>query len=98
MAVKRLEIVKNGYLWESTPFKSSGGDIRVRVHKEGLYPVEILVSIDGEEEYLRHEDFGLDEYKCEITIEGAMAGQYIKFSSRSEITLLKILENSIENG
>lgn len=98
MAIQKLNIVKNGYLWETQPFKCSGGDIRVRVHKEGLYPVEVLVSIDGEEEYLRHEDFGLDEYKCEITIEGAMSGQFVKFSSRSEITLLKILENSFSNG
>lgn len=98
MAIQKLNIVKNGYLWETQPFKCSGGDIRVRVHKEGLYPVEVLVSIDGDEEYLRHEDFGLDEYKCEITIEGAMPGQFVKFSSRSEITLLKILENSFSNG
>ncbi len=98
MVVKKLEVVKNGYLWESQPVQCVGGDIRVRLHKEGLYPVDILVSIDGEEEYLRHDDFGLDEYKCEITIEGVLPGQFIKFASRSEISLLKILELDYGNG
>lgn len=92
MAVKQLTIIKNGTFWETTPLQCVGGDIRVRVHKEGLYPVEILVSIDGEEEYLRHDDFGFDEYKCEITIEGVMPGQFLVLRSRSELTLVKTLE------
>ena len=41
MVVKKLEVVKNGYLWESQPVQCVGGDIRVRLHKEGLYPVDM---------------------------------------------------------
>lgn len=95
MEVKSLAVSRNGNFWETTPLQCAGGDIRVRVHKDGLYPVEILVSIDGEEEYLRHDDFGFDEYKCEITLEGVMPGQFILLRSRSELTLVKILEMQI---
>ncbi len=94
MAVKNLAITKIGNQWETQPLQCVGGDVRVRIHKEGLFPVELMVSIDGEEEYLRHDDFGFDEYKCEITIEGAIPEQYVKFRSRSELTLVKILEMS----
>ena len=69
-----------------------GGDIRLRVHKCGPYPVNVMVSIDGDEEYLKYDDFGLDELKCEVTIEGAMRGQRIRLASRSEFTLLKCME------
>ena len=64
----------------------------MRVHKKGPYPVDVLVSIDGVEEYIKHDDFGFDELKCEITMEGALRGQYVKFSTRSEPLLFKCLE------
>ena len=92
MAVNSLNIAFNGCCWESEPLCCSGGDVRVRVHKKGPYPVNILVSIDGEEDYIKHDDFGLDSLKNEITIEGAMRGQYIKFSSKSELLLIKYME------
>ena len=92
MSVKSIAFAKNGDVWESVPVVCNGGDIRLRVHKRGPYPVEVLVSIDGVEEYIKHDDFGLDELKCEVTVEGAMRGQHLKFVSRSEMTLLKYLE------
>ena len=92
MAVINLTYAKNGNVWETEPIVSRGGDIRVRVHKSGAYPVEVLVSIDGEEEYLFHDDFGLDEDRCEVTLLGVMAGQHIKLSCRNEFTLVKIME------
>ena len=92
MAANSLNIAFNGCCWESEPLCCSGGDVRVRVHKKGPYPVNILVSIDGEEDYIKHDDFGLDSLKNEITIEGAMRGQYIKFSSKSELLLIKYME------
>lgn len=92
MAVENISFSKNDALWETVPIKSVGGDIRVRVHKDGPYPVEVHVSIDGVEEYLFHDDFGIDEDKCEITLIGVMAGQYIKLCCRSELKLVKILE------
>ena len=55
-------------------------------------PVNLMVSIDGVEEYLKHDDFGLDELKCEVTLEGAMRGLSVKFVSRSELVLVKILQ------
>ena len=92
MAVKELSFQLNGNCWESAPLKCSGGDVRVRVHKKGPYPVDLLVSIDGEEEFIKYDDFGLDELKSEITLEGAMAGQNVMFRSRSEFTLVKYME------
>ncbi len=92
MAVKRLDFVFNGHCWETEPLCCSGGDVRLRVHKKGPYPVNIMVSIDGEEEYIKHDDFGFDSLKTEITIEGAMSGQFIKLMSRSEFTLVKYME------
>ena len=92
MAANSLNIAFTGCCWESEPLCCSGGDVRVRVHKKGPYPVNILVSIDGEEDYIKHDDFGLDSLKNEITIEGAMRGQYIKFSSKSELLLIKYME------
>lgn len=92
MAANSLNIAFNGCCWESEPLCCSGGDVRVRVHKKGPYPVNILVSIDGEEDYIKHDDFGLDSLKNEITIEGAMRGQYIKLSSKSELLLIKYME------
>ena len=92
MAANSLNIAFNGCCWESEPLCCSGGDVRVRVHKKGPDPVNILVSIDGEEDYIKHDDFGLDSLKNEITIEGAMRGQYIKFSSKSELLLIKYME------
>lgn len=92
MAIVSLNFVKNGNCWETEPLVCKGGDVRVRVHKKGPYPVSLLVSIDGEEEFIKHDDFGLDELKCEITIEGAIKGQHIMFGSRSEFTLVKCLE------
>lgn len=92
MAVVNISFNKNGTLWETVPIKSVGGDIRVRVHKAGPYPIEVHVSIDGVEEYLFHDDFGLDEEKCEITLLGVMEGQYIKLCCRSEFQLVKIME------
>ncbi len=92
MAVKNLNYAFNGCYWESDPLCCSGGDVRMRVHKKGPYPVNLLVSIDGEEEYIKHDDFGLDCLKSEITLEGAMCGQFIKLSSKSEFTLIKYME------
>ncbi|MBQ2366740.1 MAG: hypothetical protein II296_00285 [Bacteroidaceae bacterium] len=92
MAVVNISFAKNGDAWETAPIKSLGGDIRVRVHKAGPYPVEVLVSIDGVEEYLFHDDFGLDEDRCEITLLGVMSNLYIKLRCRSEFELVKILE------
>ena len=92
MAVNSLKFFSNGNSWESLPLQCSGGDVRVRVHKKGPYPVDLLVSIDGVEEYIKYDDFGLDELKNEITLEGAMMGQFVKFRSRSEFTLIKYME------
>lgn len=92
MSVVNLSFSRNGNSWETTPLKCSGGDIRVRVHKAGPYPVEVLVSIDGEEEYLFHDDFALDEEKSEITLMGVISGLYIKLRSDSELLLVKIIE------
>ena len=92
MAVVNISFAKNGNIWETVPIKSIGGDIRVRINKAGPYPVEVFVSIDGIEEYLFHDDFGVDEEKCEITLLGVMPGLHIKLCSRSEFELVKILE------
>ena len=92
MVVRSISFEKNGEMWESAPLVCRGGDIRLRVHKCGPYPVNVMVSIDGDEEYLKYDDFGLDELKCEVTIEGAMRGQHIRLASRSEFTLLKCME------
>lgn len=92
MAVLNLNVFFNGSLWESGPLKCLGGDIRMRVHKDGPFPVDVMVSIDGDEEYLFHDFFGLNERKSEITIEGVMPGQFIKLRSKSELTLVKYLE------
>lgn len=92
MALRSIEYFKSDNCWESMPVRCSGRDMRVRVHKKGPYPVDVLVSIDGLEEYIRYDAFGLDETKCEVTIEGALCGQYIKLASRSEFTLIKCLE------
>ena len=92
MAVVNISFEENDNIWETGPIKSIGGDIRVRIHKAGPYPVEVFVSIDGVEEYLFHDDFGVDEKKCEITLLGVMPGQHIKLCSRSKFELVKILE------
>lgn len=92
MSVLNLEFKHTGCYWETEPLECAGGDIRLRVHKNGPYPVDIMVSIDGKEEYLRHDDFGFDENMCEITLEGVMPGQFLKFRSRSEFLLVKYLE------
>ncbi|MBQ8450064.1 MAG: hypothetical protein IJY64_04005 [Bacteroidaceae bacterium] len=92
MAVSKLNYSFNGECWESEPIECIGGDIRVRVHKKGPFPVDVMVSIDGEEEYLFQDHFGLDECKSEITIEGVIPGQFIKLCSHSEFTLIKYLE------
>ena len=92
MVVRSISFEKNGDMWKSAPLVCRGGDIRLRVHKCGPYPVNVMVSIDGDEEYLKYDDFGLDELKCEVTIEGAMRGQHIRLASRSEFTLLKCME------
>lgn len=92
MSVSKLNYAQNGAYWETEPLKCLGGDVRLRVHKNGPYPVDLLVSIDGEEEYLRHDDFGFDERMCEITLEGVMPGQFLKLRSRSEFLLVKYLE------
>ena len=92
MVVRSISFEKNCDMWESAPLVCRGGDIRLRVHKCGPYPVNVMVSIDGDEEYLKYDDFGLDELKCEVTIEGAMRGQHIRLASRSEFTLLKCME------
>ncbi|MBR2637482.1 MAG: hypothetical protein IKD40_01380 [Bacteroidaceae bacterium] len=91
MSIIKLECFNNGGLWETAPHCCNGGDIRIRVHKNGPYPVNVMVSIDGVEEYLHHDDFGFDEQRCEVTLEGTMPGQYIKLSSKSELLLVKYL-------
>lgn len=93
MSVINLSYTNDGEIWETVPIKSIGGDIRIRVHKCGPYPVEVLVSIDGVEEYLFHDDFGMNEEKCEVTLGGVMSRLYIKLRSRSEFTLVKIMES-----
>lgn len=92
MAVEKLKFSFNGSCWESEPHECIGGDIRVRVHKSGPFPVDVLVSIDGDEEYLFQDHFGIDECKSEVTIEGVMSGQFIKLCSHSEFTLIKYIE------
>ncbi|MBE6308366.1 MAG: hypothetical protein E7087_03565 [Bacteroidales bacterium] len=92
MGANRMKFFPNGNYWETAPLQCAGGDVRVRIHKKGPYPVDLLVSIDGEEEYIKYDDFGLDELKSEITLEGTMEGQCVKFRSRSEFTLVKYME------
>ena len=92
MAARILDYYENAGYWESEPLVCNGGDIRLRVHKAGPYPVDVMVSIDGNEEYLRHDDFGYDELMCEVTVEGAMPGQYIKLRSRSAFSLIKYIQ------
>lgn len=92
MAATKLSFFNNGNCWESEPLRASGGDMRLRVHKTGGFPVDIMVSIDGEEEYLLHDSFGFDERRCEITLEGIMPGQFLKLRSRSEFMLVKYIE------
>ena len=91
MGVKSIGFARNGDMWESAAVVCEGGDMRLRVHKKGPYPVNVLVSLDGVEEYIMYDDFGLDELKSEVTIEGALRGQCIKLVSRSEFTLIKSL-------
>lgn len=92
MAVNNLNYYENQGYWVSEPLVCKGGDIRLRVHKKGPYPVDVLVSIDGNEEYLHHDDFGYDELMSEVTIEGAMPGQYIRLRSKSAFSLIKYLQ------
>ena len=92
MAARILNYNENEGCWESDPLECTGGDVRLRVHKAGPYPVDVMVSIDGDEEYLRHDDFGYDELMCEVTIEGAMPGQFIKLRSRSAFSLIKYIQ------
>lgn len=92
MVAKSISFAKNGDRWESVPIECRGGDVRLRVHKCGPYPVDVYVSIDGSEEYIKYDDFGLDELRSEVTLEGVMRGQHVKFASRSEFTLIKYLE------
>lgn len=92
MAVQSLNFFLNGCYWETEPLQCAGGDVRVRIHKKGPYPVNLFVSIDGVEEYVKYDDFGFDAPKCEVTLEGVMRGQFLKFSSRSEFTLVKYME------
>ncbi|MBR5334750.1 MAG: hypothetical protein IKV23_00585 [Bacteroidaceae bacterium] len=92
MAARILNYNENAGCWESDPLECKGGDVRLRVHKAGPYPVDVMVSIDGDEEYLRHDDFGYDELMCEVTIEGAMPGQFIKLRSRSAFSLIKYIQ------
>lgn len=91
MDVRNVSFSKRNDYWESEPIVCGGGDMRVRVHKKGPYPVDVLVSIDGVEEYIKYDDFGLDELKCEVTFEGPLCGQCVKLASRSELTLVKTL-------
>ena len=93
MSLKNIQYEKTENRWITEPIIGGGGDIRVRVHKTGPVPVEVLVSIDGEEEYIFHDDFGADEKKCEVTMIGVMKGQCMKLQSRSEFTLVKVMES-----
>ena len=92
MAVNNLNYFEGAGCWESEPLVCYGGDVRLRVHKKGPYPVDVMVSIDGDEEFLRHDDFGYDELMSEVTIEGAMPGQYIKLRSKSAFSLIKYIQ------
>lgn len=92
MSVLNLNFAKYENYWETEPLKCVGGDVRVRIHKNGPYPIDVMVSIDGCEEYLCHDYFGFDERMSEITLEGVMPGQYLKFRSRSEFIVVKYLE------
>ena len=44
MSVKSIAFEKCGDVWESLPLVCRGGDMRLRVHKKGPYPVDVLVS------------------------------------------------------
>ena len=44
MGVETIALVKCGDMWETQPVVCRGGDIRVRVHKKGPYPVNLMVS------------------------------------------------------
>ena len=92
MAVNNLNYYENEGSWISEPLLCKGGDVRLRVHKKGPYPVDVMVSIDGNEYYLHHDVFGYDELMSEVTIEGAMPGQYIKLRSRSAFSLIKYIQ------
>lgn len=91
MSVHNVELLYNGSFWETEPFECPGGDVRVRLHKEGLHPVELLVSIDGELEYLPYDILGDGERLCELTLEGVMPGQFIKFRSCCKLKLVRLL-------
>ena len=92
MPVKNVAFSKSADYWVTEPIVCKGGDMRVRVHKKGPYPVDVLVSIDCEEEYIKYDDFGLECTKCEVTLGRNIPQQCVKFSSRSELTLVKYLE------
>ena len=67
--------------------------MRLRVHKLGLQPVQVMASIDGQVEYLGLDTFGGDEYKSELTIEGVPRGQFLKLRSRARFELIKVIQN-----
>lgn len=92
MAVTIISFSHNGNYWESAPIACTGGDVRVRVHKLGPQPVNVLASIDGEVDYLDFDEFGGDEYKSEVTIAGVPRGQYLKLRSRARIELIKVIQ------
>ena len=92
MSVKNVSFSKSADYWITEPIVCNGGDMRVRVHKKGPYPVDVLVSIDGVEEYVKYDDFGLETLKCDANLGRNLPGQHIRLSSRSELTLVKYLE------
>lgn len=93
-----MDVVEIGFekvsekTWESDVFVAIGGDIRVRVAKKGLFPVFLMASIDGVEEYIVQDDFGAGERVSEVSIVGAVSRQHFKLRSASELERIKILQ------
>lgn len=92
MSVQNLNFSRGTDYWITDPLVCQGSNVRFRVHKKGPYPVDVLVSIDGVEEYVKQEEFGLERLKSEYTSCGNMPGVHLKLSSRSELSLVKYLE------
>lgn len=92
MDVEALGFEKVGEIWESDPFVAIGGDIRIRVVKKDLFPVYLMASIDGVEEYIVQDSFGAGERVSEVSIVGAVSRQYFKLRTAAELERIKILQ------
>lgn len=79
-------------VWESEPFVAIGGDIRIRTIKKAEFPIYLLVSIDGVEEYIVQDSFGAGEKVSEVSVSGAVSRQHFKLRTSSELELIKVLQ------